>query len=166
MMSRQGNSNGPSYVTPPSNSSSVSGGGGGGSIDGFCAASPRTPATVVVAGTPLPYVEKAVNPAGAHVHNHLNFVRNPRDANNRPPSHPDYDGRTLRVVEADWKKHHHGKGMTDAVKQWWDLKSQYFDTVLLFKTGKFYEMFHMDADVGVQVCSTCIQILLLFWQCA
>lgn len=41
--------------------------------------------------------------------------------------------------------------MTPASKQWWDLKAQYFDTVLLFKTGKFYEMFHMDADVGVQV---------------
>lgn len=29
--------------------------------------------------------------------------------------------------------------MTDAVQQWWDLKSQYFDTVLLFKTGKMIE---------------------------
>lgn len=35
--------------------------------------------------------------------------------------------------------------------QWWDLKARYFDTVLLFKTGKFYELFHMDADLGVSV---------------
>ena len=66
----------------------------------------------------------------------------------------------MRVNEADWKKHNtdkegKGKPMSDGVRQWWDLKAQYFDTVLLFKTGKFYEMFHMDADVGVQVCGTC-----------
>ena len=106
-----------------------------------------------MAATPLPYTEKALNPAGAHVHNHLNFVRHPRDAMGRPPTHPDYDPRTLRIVPTDWQRHHNGKPMTDAVQQWWELKAQYFDTVLLFKTGKFYEMFHMDADVGVQVCS-------------
>jgi hypothetical protein len=33
--------------------------------------------------------------------------------------------------------------------QWWDIKSQYFDTVLLFKTGKFYELYHMDAGKTV-----------------
>jgi DNA mismatch repair protein MSH6 len=31
------------------------------------------------------------------------------------------------------------------------LKSQYFDTFLFFKTGKFYEIFHMDADIAVEV---------------
>ena len=140
----------PSYVTPPAHT---------------FAGAPRTPTHV--AATPLPYTEKALNPAGAHVHNHLNFVRHPRDAMGRPPTHPDYDPRTLRIVPTDWQRHHNGKPMTDAVQQWWELKAQYFDTVLLFKTGKFYEMFHMDADVGVQVCSkldgvVCAYVVITF----
>jgi len=44
-----------------------------------------------------------------------------------------------------------GSKVSPAQKQWWDIKSQYADSVLLFKTGKFYEMFHDDADVGVKV---------------
>lgn len=35
------------------------------------------------------------------------------------------------------------------VRQWWILKSDNFDCVLFFKVGKFYELYHMDADVGV-----------------
>lgn len=34
-------------------------------------------------------------------------------------------------------------------KQWWDMKSAHFDCVLFFKVGKFYELYHMDAAVGV-----------------
>lgn len=80
----------------------------------------------------------ALNPAGSHVHNHLNFLNNPVDLQGQSPDYPDYDPRTLKVVERDWIKIT-DKKMTDAVKQWWDLKSQYFDTVLLFKLGTYGE---------------------------
>ena len=36
------------------------------------------------------------------------------------------------------------------MRQWWVLKSDNFDCVLFFKVGKFYELYHMDADVGVK----------------
>ena len=36
------------------------------------------------------------------------------------------------------------------MKQWWEMKSQYYDTILFFKMGKFYELFHMDAIVGIE----------------
>jgi DNA mismatch repair protein MSH6 len=75
-----------------------------------------------------------VNPAGSHVHNHLKFLQEPKDLMGRSRDHAEYDHRTLQVNENDWIKLT-GKPMTNAVKQWWDLKSQYFDTVLLFKTG-------------------------------
>ena len=91
-----------------------------------------------------------VNIRGSHVHNHLKFLQNPKDSKGRSSDHPQYDPRTLQVNRSDWKKVTNSE-MTAAVEQWWDLKSQYYDTVLLFKTGKFYEMFHMDADVGVEV---------------
>lgn len=86
---------------------------------------------------PPPFVEGALNPGGSHVHNHLNFLRNPVDSMGRAPTHPDYDPRTLKVVESDWKKVTK-KQMTAAQKQWWDLKAQYYDTVLLFKTGAYH----------------------------
>lgn len=36
------------------------------------------------------------------------------------------------------------------MRQWWVLKSTSFDCVLFFKVGKFYELYHMDADIGVK----------------
>lgn len=35
------------------------------------------------------------------------------------------------------------------MRQWWILKSNNFDAILFFKVGKFYELYHMDAEVGV-----------------
>eukprot|EP00586_Coscinodiscus_wailesii_P008924 CAMPEP_0172523302 /NCGR_PEP_ID=MMETSP1066-20121228/293589_1 /TAXON_ID=671091 /ORGANISM="Coscinodiscus wailesii, Strain CCMP2513" /LENGTH=1339 /DNA_ID=CAMNT_0013306373 /DNA_START=56 /DNA_END=4076 /DNA_ORIENTATION=- len=96
-----------------------------------------------------PFKEGVVNPAGSHLHNHLPFLRPPHDSEQRPPSDPQYDPRTLYVnfshITSLYK-------LPPAQRQWWDIKKHYFDTVLLFKTGKFYELFHMDADVGVTVC--------------
>ena len=43
-----------------------------------------------------------------------------------------------------------GKKLTPAMEQWWEFKRKNFDCVLFFKVGKFYELFHMDADIGVK----------------
>ncbi|CAG9534923.1 unnamed protein product [Cercopithifilaria johnstoni] len=67
-----------------------------------------------------------------------------RDADKRLRSHPDYCSRTLYVPEAFMKR------QTPGHRQWWAAKSAYFDTVLFFKVGKFYEMYHMDAVIGVE----------------
>ena len=100
-------------------------------------------------GSPLPYVEGALNPAGSHLHHHLKFLQNPRDSQGRTKDDPNYDPHTLKV---DYKEFDRLKQkVSQANRQWWEIKSQYFDTVLFFKTGKFYELYHMDADVGVKV---------------
>lgn len=39
------------------------------------------------------------------------------------------------------------------MRQWWDLKSEHWDCVLFFKVGKFYELYHMDAVLGVNELS-------------
>lgn len=67
-----------------------------------------------------------------------------RDVNKRRPNHPEYDSRTLFVPD------HYLNGLTPAMRQWWELKSQNFDCILFFKVGKFYELYHMDAGIGVQ----------------
>jgi DNA mismatch repair protein MSH6 len=35
-------------------------------------------------------------------------------------------------------------------RQWWEFKAKHMDKVLLFKMGKFYEMFEMDAHIGAK----------------
>lgn len=78
-------------------------------------------------------------------HLDLDFLQpnNIRDAQKRRPDDPDYDPRTLYVPEDFIKKRSPGH------RQWWRMKAAYYDTVLLFKIGKFYELYHMDAVVGV-----------------
>lgn len=66
-----------------------------------------------------------------------------RDKNGRSKDHPDYDPKTLFVPDSFVKK------QTPAHAQWWVYKSSYFDTILFFKMGKFYELFHMDAVIAV-----------------
>ncbi|KAK9877845.1 hypothetical protein WA026_020077 [Henosepilachna vigintioctopunctata] len=79
-------------------------------------------------------------------HNHLPFLQPDkiRDKNKNRPDHPDYDSRTLFISD-DFLN-----SQTPAMRQWWILKSTHMDTVLFFKVGKFYELYHMDAVVGVQ----------------
>ncbi|XP_039760055.1 probable DNA mismatch repair protein Msh6 isoform X3 [Pararge aegeria] len=66
-----------------------------------------------------------------------------RDAQKRKADHPDYDATTLYVPPEFYKS------QTPAHKQWWEMKSSHYDCVLFFKVGKFYELYHMDAAVGV-----------------
>ena len=81
----------------------------------------------------LTYVKGALNPAGSHLHNHLKFLQNPRDSHGRTKDDPNYDPRTLKV---DYREIEQKEKLTPASRQWWELKAQYFDTVLFFKTGK------------------------------
>nr|CAH8855771.1 unnamed protein product [Trichobilharzia regenti] len=67
-----------------------------------------------------------------------------KDANGRKPDHPNYDPCTLYVPEEFKAK------QTPGMRQWWEMKSRYYDVILFFKVGKFYEMYHMDAMVGVK----------------
>ena len=55
---------------------------------------------------------------------------------------------TLRVDYDELRKKL-GSPLTSTVHQWWAFKSDYADCVLFFKIGTFYNLYHMDADVGV-----------------
>ncbi|KAL7302864.1 hypothetical protein TKK_0004096 [Trichogramma kaykai] len=67
-----------------------------------------------------------------------------KDIKGHRPGHPEYDAKTLHVPSDFLNK------LTPAVRQWWVLKSEHYDTVLFFKVGKFYELYHMDAVIGVK----------------
>ncbi|XP_006880966.1 PREDICTED: DNA mismatch repair protein Msh6 isoform X2 [Elephantulus edwardii] len=66
-----------------------------------------------------------------------------RDERRRRPDHPDFDGSTLYVPE-DFLN-----SCTPGMRKWWQIKSQHFDLVIFYKVGKFYELYHMDALIGV-----------------
>ncbi len=72
---------------------------------------------------------------------------NIRDKMGRRPDDPNYDPTTLLVPSSFIKS----KECTPAMQQFWQFKQDNFDKVLLFKLGKFYELFYDDAIVGNQV---------------
>lgn len=81
-------------------------------------------------------------------HQRFKFLRpeNIKDASGRRKGDPLYDASTLHIP-AGWFKQ---EKVSPGQQQWWTFKSENFDSVLLFKMGKFYEMYEMDAHVGVE----------------
>ena len=119
-------------------------------IFGLCHASAtaaNTPSAVNSSGfKPQPILAEGVCGMGHHDHDKMTFLmpEHRLDSKGRPMTHPDYNPRTLRVPDKVLKE------ATPAMAQWWKLKADNMDTVLFFKVGKFYELFHMDADVGMK----------------
>ena len=70
------------------------------------------------------------------------FLRDVRDAKQRRPGEPGYDKSTLYIPQKDWVK------LTAFDKQFWEVKSKHFDTVVFFRKGKFYELYEGDAEIG------------------
>ena len=48
------------------------------------------------------------------------------------------------IPDWQWSK------FTPFEKQFWEIKSQFFDTVVFFKKGKFFELYENDADIGAR----------------
>lgn len=78
-------------------------------------------------------------------HEKLEWLQDGRrkDGKRRRQSEDDYDPTTLYVPEDFLNRN------TPGMRRWWQLKSGMFDTVIFYKVGKFYELYHMDAVIGV-----------------
>nr|XP_061794255.1 DNA mismatch repair protein Msh6-like [Nerophis lumbriciformis] len=78
-------------------------------------------------------------------HEKLEWLQDHRrkDGQRRKVTDDGYDCTTLYVPE-DFNNRN-----TPGMRQWWLIKSQMFDTVIFYKVGKFYELYHMDAVIGV-----------------
>jgi len=73
------------------------------------------------------------------------WLENIRDMDRNPPGHPDYDPRTLYIPPMAWAK------FSPFEKQYWEIKQKFWDTIVFFKKGKFYELYENDATVGHQL---------------
>ena len=63
------------------------------------------------------------------------------DADGHKLDDPQYDPTTLLIPKTEWKN------FTPAMSQYWQIKTTNFDKILLFKLGKFYEIFYSDAII-------------------
>ena len=77
--------------------------------------------------------------------------RNLKDKQRRAPTDPDYDVTTLLVPRKNGKVAEDGHS-TPMLQQYWDIKEDHFSDIILFKVGKFYELFYIDAAIAQQVC--------------
>lgn len=68
-----------------------------------------------------------------------------RDADRNPPDHPDYDPRTVFIPPLAWTN------FSAFEKQYWEIKQKFWDTIVFFKKGKFYEVYENDATVAHQL---------------
>ncbi|XP_035028206.2 DNA mismatch repair protein Msh6 isoform X2 [Hippoglossus stenolepis] len=78
-------------------------------------------------------------------HDKLEWLQDGRrkDKQRKRQSEDDYDPSTLYVPEDFLNRNSPG------MRRWWQLKSEMFDTVIFYKVGKFYELYHVDAVIGV-----------------
>jgi DNA mismatch repair protein MSH6 len=67
------------------------------------------------------------------------------DADRNPMDHPDYDPRTIYIPPLAWGK------FSPFEKQYWEIKQKFWDTIVFFKKGKFYELYEKDATIGHQL---------------
>lgn len=70
------------------------------------------------------------------------FLVDVRDKNKIRRGEEGYDPTTLHIPKKYYDK------FTPFEKQFWDIKSKYFDTVIFFKKGKFYELYEDDAVIA------------------
>lgn len=73
------------------------------------------------------------------------WLANITDIDRNPPGHPDYDPRTIYIPPLAWSK------FSPFEKQYWEIKQKFWDTIVFFKKGKFYELYENDATVGHQL---------------
>ncbi|TBU06836.1 DNA mismatch repair protein MutS, partial [Hamiltosporidium magnivora] len=74
----------------------------------------------------------------------FSFLVDLRDKNMIRKGEPGYDPSTLYIPEVYFKK------FTPFEKQYWNIKKEYFDTIVCFKKGKFYELYENDAEIGAK----------------
>lgn len=73
------------------------------------------------------------------------LFENIKDKDKNSPNDDAYDPTSLYIPESFIENE------TPSMTQYWEFKTYNFDKIILFKLGKFYEMFYDDAIIGNQV---------------
>lgn len=73
------------------------------------------------------------------------WLANIQDIDRNPPGDPEYDPRTIYIPPNAFAN------FTPFEKQYWEIKQRYWDSIVFFKKGKFYELYENDATIGHQL---------------
>ncbi|KAF2476637.1 DNA mismatch repair protein Msh6 [Lindgomyces ingoldianus] len=73
------------------------------------------------------------------------WLANILDADRHAPDHPEYDPRTIYIPPMAWNN------FSPFEKQYWEIKQKFWDSIVFFKKGKFYELYENDATIGHQL---------------
>jgi DNA mismatch repair protein MSH6 len=73
------------------------------------------------------------------------WLANLADIDRNPVGHPDYDPRTVYIPPNAWTN------FSPFEKQYWEIKQKFWNTIVFFKKGKFYELYENDATIGHQL---------------
>lgn len=103
------------------------------------------PRTAVQATKKDPSKKIKERPSASEPETRYTWLAHQMDADRHPVDHPDYDPRTLYIPPGAWDK------FSAFEKQYWEIKSKWWDTVVFFKKGKFYELYEKDASIGHQL---------------
>ena len=84
-------------------------------------------------------------PSASEPENRYTWLANIQDADRNPIGHPDYDPRTIYIPPLAWTN------FSAFEKQYWEIKQKFWDSIVFFKKGKFYEVYENDATIGHQL---------------
>jgi DNA mismatch repair protein MSH6 len=120
------------------------------------APAPRAPSLMALKRTPAKPTSKS-SPASAgkkpeDAEVRYKWLQDIKDAAGVREGQPGYDPSTLDMggKMSTWERVVHGKKkpLSDFEKQYWNIKRNFWDSVLFFKKGKFYELYEKDAEIG------------------
>jgi DNA mismatch repair protein MSH6 len=103
------------------------------------------PLPAKAAGTKSPAAQKKQKAYQTEPEARYPWLANILDADRNPPGHPDYDPRNIYIPPLAWKK------FSPFETQYWEIKQKFWDTIVFFKKGKFYELYENDATIGHQM---------------
>jgi DNA mismatch repair protein MSH6 len=107
---------------------------------------PRQPRSAKVEKKPEPNSNKTKQKAHmSEPEARYPWLANIRDIDGNAPGSPDYDPRTIYIPPLAWNK------FSPFEKQYWEIKQKFWDTIVFFKKGKFYELYENDATIGHQL---------------
>ncbi|KAH7119889.1 muts domain V-domain-containing protein [Dendryphion nanum] len=89
--------------------------------------------------------KKKERPSASEPENRYPWLAKILDADRHPPDHPEYDPRTIYIPPNAWNQ------FSPFEKQYWEIKKKFWDSVVFFKKGKFYELYENDATIGHQL---------------
>eukprot|EP01053_Blabericola_migrator_P000117 Blabericola_migrator_1__116@NODE_102_length_14292_cov_312_776380_g90_i0_p1_GENE_NODE_102_length_14292_cov_312_776380_g90_i0NODE_102_length_14292_cov_312_776380_g90_i0_p1_ORF_typecomplete_len1283_score247_16MutS_V/PF00488_21/4_4e64MutS_III/PF05192_18/5_2e45MutS_I/PF01624_20/1_7e26MutS_I/PF01624_20/2_1e03MutS_II/PF05188_17/0_001MutS_II/PF05188_17/5e03MutS_IV/PF05190_18/0_088ATPase_2/PF01637_18/0_52AAA_16/PF13191_6/2_6e03AAA_16/PF13191_6/0_93_NODE_102_length_14292_cov_312_776380_g90_i0143862 len=76
-----------------------------------------------------------------------------RDQNGNPVDSPDFDLTRIKAALSQKEAPNESRiHFTPALTQYWEVKRDYFDKIVFFKLGKFYEIFYTDACIMQRLC--------------